>query len=148
MTTRVWVKGIDEVEKIFESYRKATRTLDRLADELNSICIRETQNFSPEPGGGSCEVPELQRYVEHKDQIRQRMVQQLNKIAEKYDQALDLVDKLEGHEYSVVKVYYIDGKTMREVSAKIGCAERHCWRIRDEAFRTISKHVIECHADL
>jgi len=138
MTTRVWVKGIDEVEKIFESYRKATRTLDRLADELNSICIRETQNFSPEPGGGSCEVPELQRYVEHKDQIRQRMVQQLNKIAEKYDQALDLVDKLEGHEYSVVKLYYIFGKSWSEVSAKIGYTERHCSNIRDDAFRHLA----------
>ena len=139
MTTRVWVKGIDEVEKIFESYRKATRTLDRLADELNSICIRETQNFSPEPGGGSCEVPELQRYVEHKDQIRQRMVQQLKKIAEKYDQALDLVDKLEGHEYSVVKTFYIDGKTMQEVSVMIGYTPRHCFNIRDEAFCRLAK---------
>lgn len=48
MSSKVWVEGFDEIVMLFDNYRAANKHLDSLADELNSICIRETQNFSPD----------------------------------------------------------------------------------------------------
>ena len=148
MSSKVWVEGFDEIVMLFDNYRAANKHLDSLADELNSICIRETQNFSPDPVGGSCEIPELQRYIEHRDMVRQRMMKQLAKIGDLADRVLDLASHLGGYESLVVWNYYINGHSMRKISIKINYSVRRCWEIRDMAIYKLAKECTLPHTNL
>jgi len=91
----VWTKGFEQVVEMFDNYRAADKRLNRLADELASICIRETARFSPDPhGSGGEDVPELQRYVEQREEKRDRLLEQLKRVSEQFDRVIMMTNRL------------------------------------------------------
>ena len=137
--TKVWVKGYDEVVQLLEAYRAADKRLDRLAGDLQSIQIRQTQQFSNEPKGGASDVPELQRYIEHKESVCEKIQTQIESIGDQFDKVIQMVNCLRGAQYEVIVRYYIYGKPMRAVSESMNYAVRQCWNYRDDAICEMAK---------
>lgn len=135
---KVWTSGFDEIVTMFDSYRAADKRLSRLADELASICIRETTHLTHDPRGSS-QVPELQRYVELREDKRDKLLEQLNRVSEQFEQVVELTNQLTGAEYDVIQRYYIVGWPMHRVSQELNYSVRQCWNIRDTAFYQLAK---------
>lgn len=136
--TEVWTKGFDEVVEKFDAYRSGDKRLDRLADELASICYRQVARFSDMPKSAG-EEPELIRYVEHRESVRERLIQQLERLSEQFDEVIAMTKHLNGIEYQVVTLYYIRGWPMHRVSQELNYSVRQCWRFRDDAFYHIAQ---------
>ena len=139
LMARIWVEGFDEIVALFDSYRAADKRLNRFADQLNSICVKETASFSTDPRGGSCDVPELQRYVEHRETVREQMVSQLERISRQFDRIVNLTNQLAGIEHQVITRYYIMGHPMHKVASDVNHSVRQCWRLRDDAFYSLAQ---------
>lgn len=135
--TGVWVPGFDEVLQLFEQYRREDKRLNRKAEELEQICIRETSYISRDPTKSFHEVPELQMYVEQREQKRDELMKQLKKVSLMFDKVIFLMDQLSGKEYDVMKKYYILGHTMVKVAREVSYSVVHCCRIRDDAIRQL-----------
>jgi DNA-directed RNA polymerase specialized sigma24 family protein len=138
MSGGVWTQGFDEIVEKFDSYRSGDKRLDRLADELASICYKQVAGFSdmPKTDGGT---PELVRYVEHRESVRERLIQQLERLSTQFDEVIAMTKHLNGIEYQVVTLYYIRGWPMHRVSQEINYSVRQCWNIRDRAFYEIAQ---------
>ena len=145
MSESIWTKGFDEVVEMFDNYRAADKRLNRLADELASICIRETARFSPDPhGSGGEDVPELQRYVEQREEKRDRLLEQLKRVSEQFDAVIQTTNQLKGSERDVVQRYYIIGHPMHRVAQDLNYSVRQCWNIRDAAFYHLAQGLHNC----
>lgn len=136
--TKVWTSGFDEIVNLFDSYRTADKRLSRLADDLASVCIRETTHLTHEPRGGNG-VPELQRYVEMREDKRDKLLEQLSKVSGQFEKVVELTNQLSGAEFDVIQRYYIVGWPMHRVSQMLNYSVRQCWRYRDDAFYRLAK---------
>ena len=134
MSSGVWTKGFDEITNMFDAYRAADKRLDRLADELASICLRTTARFSADPSGLSSDVPELQRYIEQREDKRDKLLEQLKSVSDQFDQVIGLANQLTGTEHDVIQRYYLIGHPMHRVAQDLNYSVSQCWRIRDDAF--------------
>ena len=144
MSESVWTKGFDEIVEMFDNYRAADKRLNRLADELASICIRETARFSHDPRGSSDDVPELQRYVEQREEKRDRLLEQFKRVSDQFDSVIMMTNRLSGSERDVVQRYYIIGHPMHRVAQDLNYSVRQCWNIRDAAFYHLAQTLHNC----
>lgn len=144
--TRIWTDGFDNIVEIFDRYRAADKRIRRLAEQLDSISIKTTAAYTDQPRSPS-DVPELQRYVECKERVRDAMRGQLEAIADKFDLVVRLTGKLQGIEHQVVMLYYIVGHPMHRVAQDLNHSVRQCWRIRDDAFYRLAEDGTPCHTD-
>jgi hypothetical protein len=79
-------------------------------------------------------VPELQRYVEQREEKRDKLLDQLRQVSERFDQVVAMANRLAGIECDVVQRYYLLGWPMHKVAKDLSYSVSQCWRIRDDAF--------------
>ena len=147
--TDVWVPGIDKVINYFDCFRATQIAIKREADNLVSCEPKETAQMSDNLIRVAQEVPELQRLIERREAIRERIVSQCQTAGQMMDDVCAMCDVItDRYQQIVIHRYYFDCLTMAQVADHIPFHVRRCWQIRNDAFAVIAKDYTPMHTDL
>jgi hypothetical protein len=141
--TDIWIKGMDEIIKLFESYRDHQVAINRAAEKRARIIPRITTAISTDAiKSTSSEIPELQRLVERKEELTEK----IKLLCQKSQIELDEVERYfwlldDKYQRVVIRHYYLRGYYMKDLesSKDMPYCLRQCWKIRNDAFLTMAK---------
>ena len=117
-------------------YRDAKKLLQRLSYQLNEAQTAAghiTQNFSPAPGG-SGDGQRLARAVERQEELKRRVLDQLDECDVLYEEIDEVLEQLEDFRvYHIMKDYYLDFKTWEQIAADQNFSVRWVHELRRHA---------------
>lgn len=117
-------------------YRDAKKLLQRLCYQLGEAQTAAghiTQNFSPTPGG-SGDGQRLARAVERQEELKRKVLDQLDECDTLYEEIDEVLEQLEDFRvYHVMKAYYLGSKTWEQIAAEQNISVRWVHELRRHA---------------